>query len=585
MRRLVLIILLWLTVVAAPARAADAVEAQVQEIEQLSVSAPAEVARAKINALMASSGDVLSVQQRQRVEYVRLRNLALGSEQPAALEGLAALLKQELPAALRMRVYATATNVAANLEKWSLAFTWLSDGLSHLPEAPEESARLLGVASYLHSLIGETGEARKLALQALHQVEAEGDPKALCVALADVAMAEDHADNYGEAETWRERQVEACTRAGDLVFIANGKYGLGKMALGQGHLAQALKWGREALAEFEVFGFTAGAYGARLLIAESLIESGQRLGEAEALLTDTLRYYQQQESDLAIAEAEGLLARVAEKRGDYAAALAHTKQAMSAWRGVERGARDRQLAYLQVQFDTQLKEQQIALLEAEQTLATVRETAIKRRQWLLATIVAGLLVTALLLSVLLHRSLRTRRRYRWQSEHDGLTRLLNYQQVRKQGEAALMRARESGRPFTAIVADIDLFKQVNDHYGHAAGDEALRALGTWIRETVGAEGIAGRSGGDEFTILLDADAVQAEALMQRLRTRIVPLTVFGQTFSFKVSCGICQADTQTSSLEQLIHKADRALYRAKKQGRDRVVCAVAAAHRGKEGQG
>ena len=199
-------------------------------------------------------------------------------------------------------------------------------------------------------------------------------------------------------------------------------------------------------------------------------------------------------------------------------------------------------------------------------------TANKRRQLMLAIGMAGLLVTAILLSILLRRTFRDRRRYRWLSEHDSLTRLFNYQQVRKLGATAFARTRASGQPFTAVVADIDLFKQVNDRHGHAAGDEALRSLGAWINEVVDAPGIAGRSGGDEFTILLETDAVEAEALLQRLRDRIEPITVFGHTFRISLSAGICQANDDAATLEQLIHAADQALYRAKDEGRDRVVC-------------
>jgi diguanylate cyclase (GGDEF)-like protein len=139
------------------------------------------------------------------------------------------------------------------------------------------------------------------------------------------------------------------------------------------------------------------------------------------------------------------------------------------------------------------------------------------------------------------------------------------------GAAGCAGPRASGRPFTAIVADIDLFKQVNDRHGHAAGDEALRSLGAWITESVGAGAIAGRSGGDEFTVLLEADANEAEAMLQRLRARIVPITVFGQTFRISISSGVCQADGQVATLEQLVHEADQALYRAKHEGRDRVI--------------
>src|SRR5690606_5378387 len=181
----------------------------------------------------------------------------------------------------------------------------------------------------------------------------------------------------------------------------------------------------------------------------------------------------------------------------------------------------------------------------------------------------ALLATALLLVVLLRRSFLERRRYRWQSEHDSLTHLLNYQQVRKLGEEAFDRAQREGRPFTAIMIDVDLFKEVNDRHGHAAGDEALRSLGAWIADVVGERGIAGRSGGDEFTILLDGTRDDAQALLQRLRGRIEAVSVFGQTVHFSISAGICQTDEHVGTLEHLVHEADQALYRAKYAGRDR----------------
>ncbi len=571
MDRLILVALLSLAFAGMPAFAAGPLEAKVQEIERLAVTAHWRESNRKIEELSAQL-DALDPQQRQRIEFVRLRNLALSGDERAALKGLAALLKQNLPAALRIRIYVTAISVAANVEDWPLAFTWLGEGLSYLPQAPEESPKLLGVASYLHTLVGEIEKARELALRGLRQVESgKKDARARCLALGDVALAEDHARNFQEAVRWRHRQIDACTRAGDLVFAANGKYGVGKMLAAQGRHGEALRWAREAFSEFEAAGFAAGAYSTRIVIAESLIASNRELDLAHALLTDTLRYYREQKSDQAIAETERLLTRLAERRGDTAAALAHLKRSVAAAEAAERAARARRLAYLQVEFDMQSKEQQIALLEAEKKLAALQVTATQRRQWLLAAGVVALLLTAVLLAVLLRHAFRERRRYRWQSERDSLTRLYNYQQVRKLGEAAFARARANGRPFTAIVADIDLFKQVNDRYGHAAGDEALRSLGVWIVDVVGVHGIAGRSGGDEFTILLEADATEAEALLQRLRRRIGPITVFGQTFRINISAGICQADARVATLEQLVHQADRALYRAKHDGRDRVV--------------
>ncbi|MDH5833478.1 diguanylate cyclase [Luteimonas kalidii] len=569
---------------AGPAHANPSLEPQVVEIERLSINQHWRESAARIEALAAQPVE-MSAEQRQRVEFVRLRNLGIAGAPRDAIEGFETLLREPMPAPLRVRAYTTAISIAANVEDWSLAFRWLSEALAFLPEAPGESARLLGVASYLHTLVGETGKARELALRGLSLVEGGDDPRAICHAMGDVALAEDHARHFTEAERWRHRQIEACSKAGDRIFTANGKYGVGKMLAGQGRPAEALTWAREALADFEAAGFDAGAWSARLVVADSLIATNRELDHAHDLLTDTLRYYREQGSDLAIAETEHLFARLAERRGDLPLALQHLKSAGSASEAAERMARERQLAYLQVEFDTRMKEQQIALLEAEKELAALQVTATRRWQWLLAAGLVALLATALLLTILLRRSFRERRRYRWQSEHDSLTRLLNYQQVRKDGEEAFDRARREGRPFTAIVADIDRFKEVNDRHGHAAGDEALRSLGTWITEEVGAQGIAGRSGGDEFTILLDGDRDQAQDLLRRLRGRIEPVTVFGHTVHFSISAGICQANGHATTLEQLVHDADQALYRAKYEGRDRTVCTSDAPPDAREGGG
>ncbi|WP_207914977.1 diguanylate cyclase [Luteimonas arsenica] len=565
-------LLLVLACVGGPVSADDALEASVVEIERLATTAHWREADRRIDDL-SSRHDELSPEQRHRIEFVRLRNLGLAGRESAALPAFSRLLQQDMSPALRLRVYTTAISVAANVEDWPLAFSWLSEALGHLPDEPEAAPGLLGAASYLHTLVGETGKARDLAQQALEAVESSGDPRARCLALADLAMAEDHAGNFKEAETWRRHQIEACEAAGDLVFVANGKYGVGKMVAAQGRHAEALDWSRQALSEFEAAGFSAGAWSATLEIAGNLIALDRDLDRAESLLDDTLQYYRAQNSELAVAETERLYARLAEQRGDLEGALSHLQQAMAAQEEAERDARERRLAYLQVEFDTRLKEQQIALLEAEKELAALQVTATQRRQWLLGLGIVALLVTAVLLSGLLRHSFRERRRYRWQSERDGLTGLYNYQQIRLLGEDAFRRARLHGSPFTVVVADIDLFKQVNDRYGHAAGDEALRSLGGWISEVMGSQGLAGRSGGDEFTILLDADNAAADALLQRLRKRVEPITVFGQTFGFNLSAGVCQDDGRIDTLEQLIHKADQALYRAKHGGRDRVVCA------------
>lgn len=575
---------LWLACIVGIAHANEALEPQVAEIERLSLTEHWRESSTRIEALVAQ-GAALSQEQRQRLEYVRLRNLGIAGEMREALDGFARLLHEDMPPGLKVNAFATAASIAANLEDWPAAFEWLGESLAQLPASPDRAARVLGVASYLHSLLGESDKAREFALRALALVEDGDDQRAICLAVSDVALAEEQAGRYAESERWRHRQLDACGKAGDRIFTANARYGIGKMRAELGKPEEALGWAREGLAEFEAAGFPAGVRGARVLVARCLIETDRELDHADELLADALDYYRGQGWDLALADTESLAARLAERRGNLAQQVQHLKAAAAASAAAERSARERQLAYLQVQFDTRLKEQQIALLEAEKELAALQVTATRRRQWLLAAGVAALLVTALLLGVLLRRSFLERRRYRWQSEHDSLTRLPNYQQVRKLGQEAFDRAQRDGRPFTAIMVDIDWFKEVNDRHGHAAGDEALRSLGAWIAEVAGEHGIAGRSGGDEFMILLDGTRDQAQDLLQRLRSRIGVVSVFGETVHFSISAGICQTDDHIGTLERLVHEADQALYRAKHAGRNRTACASDAAPESGEADG
>lgn len=538
---------------------------------QEAMEAPAEYDSAGLRV------DALALEQVHQEEYARLRNLALSGQPEAALQGLDRLLQQDLPASLRVRIYATAISIAVNLEDWTRAFGWLSEGMAYLPEAREEGALLLGGASYLHALVGDTDRAQEFGRRALALAEAGGNVGVQCRVLAMLALAVEYGGNYTEAEQLRRRQIETCTRADDEVFVANGTHGIGQVLARMGRHADALRWAEQSLAEANAASFPVGVYNARLAIARSLVALRQDPARAEALLTDVRHYYREQNAALNLAETEEAWANLDENTGDLAGALTHLKAAMAHSKQVERNARARQLAYLQVRFDTERKEQTIALLEAEKALSELAVTATQRRQWLLVVGLAGLLITAALLSLLLRRTFRDRQRYRWGSEHDGLTGLYNHEKVCALGEARFARARDSGQAFTAIVLDIDAFKSVNDHYGHAAGDEALRSMGVWISLVVGDDDIAGRRGGDEFTILLEGDAAAAKVLVDRLRGQIEPVTVLGQTFGFSISAGVCQAGADVATLEQLLHQADQALYRAKHEGGDRVVCADEAA--------
>lgn len=159
---------------------------------------------------------------------------------------------------------------------------------------------------------------------------------------------------------------------------------------------------------------------------------------------------------------------------------------------------------------------------------------------------------------------------------DGLTGLYNHAYMQEQLAFELGRAVRYQRPLTLLLFDIDHFKSVNDRYGHQAGDQVLVALAALCRQLVRETDQLARYGGEEFLIVLPETQPSAgAAFAERLRTTIeqTPFTVAGMHLHLTVSIGLASWDGQAPAptSEALIRRADRALYRSKGAGRNRIM--------------
>ncbi|WP_431856776.1 GGDEF domain-containing protein [Azospirillum sp.] len=163
------------------------------------------------------------------------------------------------------------------------------------------------------------------------------------------------------------------------------------------------------------------------------------------------------------------------------------------------------------------------------------------------------------------------------SNTDSLTGAWNRRHFIDLAEAEVERSRRYARPFSLLALDIDHFKRINDAHGHAVGDEALKAFTAACRTTLRTNDVLGRMGGEEFAILLpETDGKGARRVAERIRTRVRALTVPAgtDTVRFTVSIGWASCQGDGRDLDAMLSCADEALYRAKDQGRDRVVGAA-----------
>jgi len=156
---------------------------------------------------------------------------------------------------------------------------------------------------------------------------------------------------------------------------------------------------------------------------------------------------------------------------------------------------------------------------------------------------------------------------------DGLTGIANRRGCEDALAHEIARSDRMVAPFTLVVADLDDFKQINDRYGHDAGDDVLREFASVLRQTLRESDLAGRWGGEEFVLLLPGtDEQGGTQLAERVRSTLRERSFHGRDgASFGVTCSFGVAQHRPGEGErQLFSQADRALYEAKKQGKDRV---------------
>jgi diguanylate cyclase (GGDEF)-like protein len=156
---------------------------------------------------------------------------------------------------------------------------------------------------------------------------------------------------------------------------------------------------------------------------------------------------------------------------------------------------------------------------------------------------------------------------------DALTGLPNRRAFFTDGMRIFNEARARGMALAALMLDIDHFKQINDRYGHAAGDEVLKRVGEGLRTHVRGRDLCSRVGGEEFALLApDSDARAGVSLGERLRAYVASLQIATPQGLIQVtlSIGVAALTPETDSLDALLARADDRLYEAKHSGRDRV---------------
>jgi diguanylate cyclase (GGDEF)-like protein len=163
---------------------------------------------------------------------------------------------------------------------------------------------------------------------------------------------------------------------------------------------------------------------------------------------------------------------------------------------------------------------------------------------------------------------------------DGLTGLFNQTYMKSRLQEEIYRSERYKYPLSLIMIDLDDFKSINDRHGHVVGDRVLKAFSDLLQEKIRASDIAGRFGGEEFLLLLpQTSCLDAASAAERIRkdVAVFPFRFGGGTdrsCQFTISLGVYSSPANGQKVDEIINLTDAALYRAKKEGKNKVVVVV-----------
>jgi diguanylate cyclase (GGDEF)-like protein len=265
-----------------------------------------------------------------------------------------------------------------------------------------------------------------------------------------------------------------------------------------------------------------------------------------------------------------LRSRVNAALGKFSDSYFDLNEYMTRMTAAHEARRVRQAATLRARFEADRELERNAKLTRE--LAIAQERQEQQKRWTMIAILTGTLVSVMLTTHLISIR-RHRRQLALLANQDALTGLPNRRYAYELASAALAKVVSTRDPLTVALIDLDHFKSINDRCGHAVGDRVLQEFARACRAAVRDSDILGRWGGEEFLLVMPGATLDvAMVALDRLRSLAqgIPLPATGMGLRVALSAGLAAVEPNVTSLDELIARADAALYHAKRDGRDLV---------------
>jgi diguanylate cyclase (GGDEF)-like protein len=525
---------------------------------------------ALIQQLDAKAGR-LSQEQLSYLQFLKGWQAAYRGEFKTVFVLLNPVIAGSADATLRLRSEVVEMNVMVVGSHYVDAFTLLNRVLDQLPHVTDHDARVqgLGTVAILYAESGQYDLAISYAGQVLKESSNAQDT---CKGEYLKSQTLFQGGKLQGMNAQLQQGIDVCIKASEPLFANYIRYFAAAAETQHGHSAAAIDLLQKGYADVQATRYPA-------LISEfnaGLAQAYWNTGEpalAGQYADEAVRASPKSAYTQSLATAYKLQYLIAQKRGDMVAALAFLEKYMTADKGYLTEVSAKALAYQTVAQQVLAKKQQIDALNKQNQILTLQQKLNKK------AVEAGRLYIVLLLLVLAfialwaYRIKRSQLRFMKLARRDGLTGIFNRQHFVNEAELLLQYCRKSSRDACLVLIDLDHFKAVNDTHGHAVGDRVLQRAVAACKGCLRSTDIFGRLGGEEFGILLpECTLAQVLVVAEQIRLTIATASAGEDAPGVPISAsfGITSVAHSGYELRQLLIHADEALYRAKREGRNRV---------------
>lgn len=516
----------------------------------------------------------LPAEQQWHLRFLVAWEAAYSGDYETATKSLNAIMDQSPSATLRFRAGATLVNMLGIGHRYEEAFARLSQLLDQLPEIDDKEARFQGLAEAAQLYI-EAGQY-DLALNYSNQLLAENSTgEYACKGRYLVLDARYRSGKWQDIARQFREGIDVCVEVGGVLFANGIRADMARFEIEQGRAAAAIDLLQKNYADVVGAKYQSLISQFDALLAMAYWKNGQ-VALAEKFAHDAINSSIRNEYTESLTTAYELLYRIKLQQGDFAAALSWHEKYMAADKADLNDVSTKALAYQVVKQQVQAKKLEVETLGKQNQILQLQQALDRKASEASRLYIALLLSMLAFIAFWAYRIKRSQLRFMRQARRDGLTDIFNRQHFVSSAEQQLQYCKRSARQACLVLIDLDHFKAVNDTHGHAVGDRVLKRAVAACQAHLRSSDIFGRLGGEEFGIVLpDCTLEQALSRAEQIRAAIATAATGEDSPGVPISAsfGVATIARSGYELRDLLIDADDGLYRAKREGRNRVgVC-------------